>query len=160
MDLHQLIEYDGWATAQLLEAVETLSPEQFAQELGGSLSSVRQQFVHLLSVTDRYRARLTQEAVPDVSPESFATPQELIAYAAQMRRRLNDFVNGLEANDLSQVHEHATRRGMFRASVALTLQHMVNHATYHRGQVACLLKLHGVDFADTDFIIWLNETEA
>ena len=159
MDIYKLLDYDAWATGKLLEAVESLSPEQFAQEFAGSLSSVRQQFVHLLSVTDRYRARLAQELVPDISPESFETAQDLISYEAQMRRRLNNFVNGLEQDDLSRVQEHPTRRGMFRASGAHTLLHMVNHATYHRGQIACLLKLHGVEFADTDFIIWLNQTE-
>jgi uncharacterized damage-inducible protein DinB len=159
MNVYQLLDYDDWATAKLLKAVGSLSPEQFIQEFAGSLSSVRQQFVHLLLVTDRYRARMAQEAVPDVSPESFAIPQDLITYEAQVRRRLNDFINGLKENDLSRVQEHATRQGSFRASVEQTLQHLVNHATYHRGQVACLLKLHGVDFADTDFIIWLNQTQ-
>jgi uncharacterized damage-inducible protein DinB len=132
MDIYRLLDYDRWATTSLLEAVESLSPEQFVQEFAGSLSSVRQQLVHLLSVTDRYRARLAQEAVPEVATESFATPYDLITYEAQVR---------------------------FRASVEETLVHMVNHATYHRGQIACLLKLHNIDFADTDFIIWINRSQ-
>lgn len=156
MNVYQWIEYDGWATGKLLEAVETLTPEQFIQEFSGSLTSVRQQFVHLLSVADRYRARLAGEVVPDVQRESFATPGELIAYESQMRVRLNAYMAGLAEAELGQVQEHATRRGMYRATTEETLQHMVNHATYHRGQVACLLKLHGVEFEDTDFIIWLN----
>lgn len=157
MDITSLLDYDAWATAKLLEAVGTLSPEQFVQEFAGSLSSVRQQFVHLLSVTDRYRARLAQEVVPDVSPESFTTPQDLMNYEAQVRRRLNVLVATLDSDDFGQVVEHVTRKGSFRATCLQTLQHMVNHATYHRGQVATLLKLHGVDPADTDFIIWLNQ---
>ena len=157
MNIRQLLEYDAWATAKLLEAAGALTPEQFVQEFAGDLSSVRQQFTHLLSVTDRYRARLAQETVPDIAPENFATPQDLIQYEAEMRRRLNAFVDGLTEADWSQVQEHATRRGPFRASVEQALLHMVNHATYHRGQVACLLKLHGVEFPDTDFIIWLNQ---
>ena len=156
MDIRQLLDYDAWATAQLLEAVKTLSPEQFVEESAGPLSSVRQQFTHLLSVSDRYLARMAREPVPDVQPESFTTPQELVAYAAQMRSRLNAFAAELREEQLSQVIEHETRRGPFRATVRQTIQHMVNHATYHRGQVACLLKFHGVDFPDTDFIIYLN----
>lgn len=160
MNVYQLLDYDAWATRKLLEAVGALSPEQFVHEYGGSLSSVRQQFVHLLSVTDRYRARLAQEVVPDISPESFATPQDLLLYEAQMRQRLDNFIAKLDENSLNQVTEHVTRKGLFRATVSQTLFHMVNHATYHRGQIACLLKLHGVDFADTDFIIWINQTQA
>jgi uncharacterized damage-inducible protein DinB len=159
MNPYQLLDYDAWATARLLEAVESLSPEQFVQEFAGSLCSVRQQFVHLLSVADRYRARLAQDVVPDVLPENFATPQDLMTYEAQVRRRLNDFITELDEEGLGRVVEHETRKGTFRATVCQTLQHMVNHATYHRGQVACLLKLHGVDFADTDFIIWIKQTQ-
>ena len=96
MDVYQLLEYDAWATAKLLEAVDTLSPEQFVQENAGSLSSVRQQFVHLLSVTDRYCARLAKESAPDVSPESFVTPQDLLAYDTQMRLRLNAFLQRID----------------------------------------------------------------
>ena len=157
IDVYQLLEYDAWATARLLEAVQSLSPEQFVQENAGSLSSVRQQFVHLLSVADRYRARLAQEEVPGVSPESFATPSELVAYEMQMRLRLNDYIVRFDEASSEQVVEHMTRKGSFQATVSQTLQHMVNHATYHRGQIACLLKLLGVDFADTDFIIWINQ---
>jgi len=160
MDVYQLLDYDAWATAKLLEAVKPLSPEQFVQEFAGPLSSVRQQFVHVLLATDRLRARLAQEAVPEVSPEGFATPHDLVSYEAQVRRRLNDFVQGLEESDLGRVQEHAIRQFVFRVSVEQMLQHMVNHGTYHRGQIACLLKLHGVDFADTDFLIWLNQTQA
>ena len=158
IDVYQWLDYDAWATARLLEAVDQLSPQQFVHEFAGSLSSVRQQFVHLLSVSDRYRARLAQDEVPDVSPESFATAQDLITYAAQVRQRINSFAEGLAQGDLHQVQEHATRRGSYSATVEQTLYHMVNHATYHRGQVASLLKMHGVDFADTDFIIWINQT--
>ncbi len=159
MDVYQLLEYDDWATSKLLEAVELLSPEQFAHDLAGEFSSVRQQFAHLLSVTDRYRARMGGDVVPDVSPESFYSPLDLIAYHGHMRQRLREFVEGLEAEELGRVQEHATRKGMFTATTEETLFHMVNHATYHRGQIACLLKLHGVDFADTDFIIWLNQKQ-
>jgi uncharacterized damage-inducible protein DinB len=160
MNVHELLDYDEWATDTLLKAVIALSPEQFAQELAGPLSSVRQQFVHLLSVADRYLARLVDGEVPDVVAESFATPRDLIHYEAQVRRRLNDFIHGLEESRLGQVQEHKTRKGVFRASVEQTIMHMVNHATYHRGQIACLLKLHGVDFPDTDMIIWINQGQA
>jgi uncharacterized damage-inducible protein DinB len=156
MNIHQLLEYDAWATKQLLDAIQVLSPQQFVHEFGGELSSVRQQMVHLLTVADRYRVRLAGDEVPDIQPEEFATPQQLIAYENRMRQKLNDYAAVLNESEIIRVHDHATRRGPFRATTEETVWHIVNHATYHRGQVACLLKLHGVDFPDTDFIIWLN----
>lgn len=43
---------------------------------------------------------------------------------------------------------------MFVQSVEQTFFHMVNLGTYHRGQIACLLKIHGVEPVDTDLVIW------
>jgi uncharacterized damage-inducible protein DinB len=37
------------------------------------------------------------------------------------------------------------------------LRHVVNHATYHRGQVASKLKRLGVEPPATDFIFWVRE---
>ena len=37
------------------------------------------------------------------------------------------------------------------------LRHVVNHATYHRGQVAAKLKRLGVDPPATDMIFWVKE---
>jgi uncharacterized damage-inducible protein DinB len=37
------------------------------------------------------------------------------------------------------------------------LRHVVNHSTYHRGQVAAKLRRLGVEPAATDFIFWMFE---
>lgn len=155
-ELTRWFEYDEWATHLLLKAVSSLSKEQFAQELAGPLSSVRQQCVHLLSVHDRYLARVTDQPVPNVSPESFTDPGELLAYHETIQKRLHAYLASLTPADLPVTIEHHTRRGLFLATLEETLRHMLNHATYHRGQIACLLKLHGIEPVDTDYIIWIN----
>ena len=37
------------------------------------------------------------------------------------------------------------------------LRHIVNHSTYHRGQVAAKLKRFGIDQPVTDFFFWVIE---
>jgi uncharacterized damage-inducible protein DinB len=37
------------------------------------------------------------------------------------------------------------------------LRHIVNHGTYHRGQVSSKLKRFGIQQAETDFIFWMRE---
>ncbi|MDQ3814323.1 MAG: DinB family protein [Armatimonadota bacterium] len=153
-EIRTVFEYDAWATRQLLEVVGHLTPEQFTREFAGPTTSIRQQFVHLVSVIDRYRARLASEPVPDVQPEEFATPRDLVEYEAQVRERLKDFLSRLTEAELSLITEQVTRRGTFHVSCGDVLRQVVNHGTYHRGQIAMLLKLSGVDFPDTDLILW------
>ncbi len=157
MALYELLNYDEWATTQLLTAMEALSPEQFQKELSGRLTSVRQQCVHYLSVSDRYRARLEGEKVPDVAPEDFETVREIQVYASETIRRRREYFATLTENDLVRNHEHLTRQGSFTATVEQTLAHVLNHSTYHRGQIAMLIKQQGMDFPDTDYILWLNQ---
>src|SRR2546426_733891 len=38
-----------------------------------------------------------------------------------------------------------------------TLRHIVNHSTYHRGQVASKLKRFGIEQPNTDFFFWAIE---
>ena len=155
-----LFEYDAWATRQLLEVVCRLTPQQFAHEFNGATTSVRQQLVHLLSVPDRYRARLMNEEPHDARAEDFATPRDVAAYVDEAHDRIKTFLASLPEMDLCRITTQETRRGPFRATVGEVLHHVVNHGTYHRGQVAFLLKLHGIDFPDTDFIIWINRAPA
>jgi uncharacterized damage-inducible protein DinB len=39
----------------------------------------------------------------------------------------------------------------------LVLRHVVNHTTYHRGQVASKLKRFGIQQAETDLVFWGKE---
>lgn len=156
LSVSEMLAYDQWATRQLLPAVLAITDEQFVQEFSGELSSVRQQFVHLLSVSDRYRARIMREPVPDVDFLSFETPASLPPYAAEIEERLLAMIGSLTAERLKEETRLETRRGVFVMTVEQTILQIVNHGTYHRGQVASMLKCHGVEPIDSDIVIWWN----
>jgi uncharacterized damage-inducible protein DinB len=44
-----------------------------------------------------------------------------------------------------------------RISLAHLMQHVANHSTYHRGQVALMLRQLGAEPAATDFHVFLAE---
>jgi uncharacterized damage-inducible protein DinB len=154
LSILSLVAYDQWATGGLLSSLAELSNEQFAEEFAGALSSVRQQTVHLISVSDRYRARIMGEPAPDLDAESIRTPADGIAYVAGVKESIEQMVATLTLERLREEIRHDTRRGVFVLTVEETLMHVVNHGTYHRGQIAALLKMHGVEPVDTDIPIW------
>jgi uncharacterized damage-inducible protein DinB len=51
------------------------------------------------------------------------------------------------------------RRGGHAATLPpwAMLRHIVNHSTYHRGQVASKLKRFGIEQPTTDFFFWVIE---
>lgn len=172
MDWHFAFSYDAWATRQLMDALAPLPEEAFTAEYIGAgmelgpaapataptkgATSLRQQFWHLLSVMDRYRARLQGESLPDTPMESITSLTALRSYEAGVRDRLDALVRELPDLPMVRTIAHGTRIGVFHATVEGTLFHMLNHSTFHRGQIAGLLKSYGAEYPDTDIIIWLN----
>ena len=153
--LARLLRYDQWATDRVMTSLEELSEQQFAQEFGGPESSVRQQCFHLLSVRDRYRARLMKDPVPDLPPTQDQTLAAATKYHAHIRQAMEALIVRIDVANLDQVVQHDTRRGTFIATFGDTLLHVVTHGTYHRGQIACFLKLHGLEPAETDYILFV-----
>jgi uncharacterized damage-inducible protein DinB len=61
----------------------------------------------------------------------------------------------LEKNDLySPIHYSNTKGHKFSNSFKEILFHVVNHSTYHRGQVIIQLKEAGIEVESTDYIFW------
>lgn len=59
----------------------------------------------------------------------------------------------LENRDLSEVISYTNTKGeSFRNTILEILFHIVNHGTYHRGQIATDCKNHGVTPLVTDYI--------
>ncbi len=60
--------------------------------------------------------------------------------------------------DLSRVVEfEAASGGRFRDSVEDILTQLFGHSSYHRGQIALLLRRIGAEPAPTDFIFWARD---
>ncbi len=161
-ELRELLEYDAWATRQLIEAAATVdSTAAWTHDLNGTpRTSLRQQLVHLVITVDTYRALLQGKEPPPERPEAFAEPVALTSFHEAVRERLNALLSELPDDALNTVAEWRKKEHILHVSPAEVLRHVVNHGTYHRGQVAALLKLHGLDFPETDYISWKNARNA
>ena len=161
-EIRDLLEYDAWATRQMLEAAATVGTEAWAGDRNGApRTSLRQQLVHLVVTVDTYRAVLQGREPPEERPEAFAGPAALASFHEAVRGRMGALLDELPDDDaLDTVALWHKKGDALRASPAEVLRHVVNHGTYHRGQVAALLKLHGVDYPETDYISWKNARNA
>src|SRR5688572_15907342 len=159
-DVRNLIAFHYWARNRMLEAVEALSAEQFTQELGGSFGSVRNTVVHTLSAECIWLSRwkgenpgrmLTAENFPDLATVRKAWMDQ--------EESLRSFFAPLDDAGIQQVIRYKTLAGVDSASpLWQMLQHVVNHATYHRGQVTNFLRqLGAAPPKGTDLITFYRE---
>ena len=165
-DIRLLYQYDRWANNRVLQATSRLSAEEFTRDLGGSFRSVRDTLVHIIGgewIWLRYwkepptnSALLTSlRTRRDLlfNPDSFPNVATVQLKWAEVENEQTEFVNGL-------TDELLERMLSFRATqvrLMHLMQHLANHSTYHRGQVALMMRQLGAEPVATDFHVFLVE---
>ncbi len=153
-----LYEFNVWASHRLLDACEALSDDQFTRDLGSSLSSVRDTLAHIFAAEwlwfERWRGR---SPVGLLHADVYANLGGLRKSWAGLEGELLGFVNGLSPTDLVRLHDYRTTKGAPSTNpLWQMLQHVVNHDTYHRGQVATMLRQLGAQPRATDLLCYLD----
>jgi len=165
-DIQLLYEYDRWANNRVLQAASALNAEQFTRDLGGSFRSVRDTLVHIVAGEWGW-LRCWKEPSPGPTfimdfwtrhsslfdPNAFPDHAAVQSKWVEVEREQMDFVN-------SQTNESLARMLPIRSteiSLAHLMQHLANHSTYHRGQVALMMRQLAAEPLATDFAMFLLE---
>lgn len=157
MDLEEarhLYDFNSWANGRILTACEALAPEQFTRDMGASFRSVRDTLLHILGAEwiwlERWKGR-SPAALP--SAQQLPTFSEARTWWQGIDSNLRKFVAGLKREDLDQVIQYRNFLGhSFSYPLQSMLRHVVNHSTYHRGQVASMLRQLGAKPPATDLL--------
>jgi uncharacterized damage-inducible protein DinB len=149
-----LYDYNAWANRRQLEAASKLTAEQFVQPLGSSFGSVRDTLAHIYGAEwmwlERFQSR-SPSSLPDTT--QFKNLASLEERWNEHEARLLSFVRGRTQADLDQVMEYKTLKfGIYRNPLWQSMQHVVNHGSYHRGQVTTLLRQLGAQPILTDLM--------
>jgi uncharacterized damage-inducible protein DinB len=145
LDLRTMLDYHYWARDRLLEALEPLTPEQFNHDTGSSFKSIRETVVHTYAAEWAWYSRwqgtsptalMTSDPFPDIA----AIRAAWSAHEAKMRA----FLDSLGDEGIARVFDYKLLSGQEGSSpLWQMLQHVVNHASYHRGQVTTMLRQLG-----------------
>jgi uncharacterized damage-inducible protein DinB len=160
-DLPSLYAYNRWADSKMFEEVRKLSPEQYAAEPAPGWASVRSTVIHMGAVLKIWANRLGADI-----PSLTAAPTESEVPTVDAAEQL--FQDGYKAFDsllaavtperLASIETYRNLKGeAYLVPVWAVYRHVVNHATYHRGQVAAKLKRLGVEPPKTDLVFWALE---
>jgi len=165
-DIQLLYEYDRWANNRVLQAASALNDEQFTRELGGSFRSVRDTVVDIIagewdwlaywkewSASAAFLADLSKQRDALFHPDAFSNVAAVRRKWAEVEKEQAEFVNGVTNESLGKMLPFRTTQ----ASLAHLMQHVANHSTYHRGQIALMMRQLGAKPLATDFHVFLAE---
>jgi uncharacterized damage-inducible protein DinB len=144
-DLRTMLDYHYWARDRLLDALEPLTPDQLNRDLGSSFKSIRETIIHTYAAEwawhSRWQGHSPTALLPaDQFPDLAAVRRAWSQHEGDMRA----FLDGSGEDGVSRVFEYKLLSGEAGASpLWQMLQHVVNHASYHRGQVTTMLRQLG-----------------
>lgn len=158
-EIRELFAYTRWANRRLLDAASALDDDALARDLGSSFPSVLATFVHILSADWVWLRRWHGE-----SPEAFPGEEDLPSLAAvrarwdEVEAERSAFLAGLDDAALDRPHDYRNTAGRpYTSRMDEMLRHVVNHSTYHRGQVVTMLRQLGATPPATDLIAFYRE---
>jgi uncharacterized damage-inducible protein DinB len=146
--------YNLWANQRLLEASATLTTEERERDLRASFVSLQGTLIHILWGE---RGWLSFWQTGSFGPRP--TPGDYPDFASLQRAwTTHDEVYVTFLSSLTQADLDAPRI-LDATTYALgeLIQHALNHSTYHRGQVALLLRQLGHTPPFTDYHDFLSE---
>jgi uncharacterized damage-inducible protein DinB len=158
-EARQLFAYGSWANALMFSVARGLSEEQFRARAASSFPSVAATLGHIVGAEWVWLRRWRGESpttVPSWAPEPVLA--ELEAQLAAVEAERGSFLDPLSDADLDRVVSYRTMAGQaYSDPLGALIRHLVNHSTYHRGQLATQLRQLGVAPPSTDLIRFLRQ---
>ena len=159
--IRRLYDYDRWANTRTLEAASKLASEQFLKDLGSSHRSIRNTLVHILSGERTWLTRWKGSSPQNMlDPERFPAVEALRAGWAELEKELRAFLDSLSDERLRAAVSYKNLEGKsFAHPLWEQMAHVVNHGTYHRGQVTTMLRQLGAEPVATDLSVFFREQQ-
>jgi len=161
--IRTLVDYNYWARDRILASAEQLSPEQLSRNLGSSFGSVIETLIHI-----HFAEWIWYQRWQGRSPAAAPDKSQLVSIAAlrdawqPLERHIRTFIESLGPAGLPRIIEYKTMNGQPATSAYWQMiAHVVNHGSYHRGQVATMLRqLVAAPAQSTDMIAFFREQSA
>ncbi|WP_297336603.1 DinB family protein [Algoriphagus sp.] len=139
----QLLEYNFQSNEKLIEV--------FLNHSNQVSEKSQQLFSHILNAHHIWNSRIQGEEAPfavwDIHPIDDFPQLNLTSYQRS--------THILQYADLDQSINYTNSKGLhFDNSIRDTLFHLINHSTYHRGQIASDFRKTGIEPVSTDYIFF------
>ncbi len=152
----RLLAWTVWADTQHVRALAAVDPAHLSVETGSSFGSLLGTAAHILGAEWLWMARFRGEA-PDRLPgiEDWPDLASLEAGFAELHAEVQFFLASLTAEQLAGELEYFGTTGEVRRQpLWQPVLHLVQHSTYHRGQLATLSRQLGYAVPPTDLVAW------
>ena len=161
MDTEALVmqlRYSAWATRRVLESTAALSPEVLQRDLGSSYGGVNGSLTHIYQADAIWWDRLMGAPTGDLAKYD---PSANFSEWTSLHDKYIRWAERLTPAGWDRVVAYRNVKGEpLQSPVWQIVLHVVNHATYHRGQITTMLRQLGHTPASTDLILYYRSLSA
>lgn len=162
-DIRRLFDYTEWANDLAMEAADQLPDEDLRRNVGVSHQSIFGTLLHMAGAEWIWLERWHGRSPAKADAWSMWTP-ESCADLATLNDRWSDVIERRAKLIMTVAEDRLVAELPFKllsgdpSSMPLVdqMQHVVNHATMHRGQIVGMIRQLGIEPPSTDLIFFLR----
>jgi uncharacterized damage-inducible protein DinB len=155
-DLRQLFRYNEWASKTFFDACGKLSAADLMADRRSSHPSILDTLRHVVFAEWLWLRRwrgLKRVPWPGADGDLDAVRREW----SDVVRGQHEFLDSIDEDDLPKPISYTNDAGeQWTYLLGSMMQHTVNHSTYHRGQLASMLRQSGVKPPATDLLVYFD----
>lgn len=157
--LLHLVNYNVWANKGIAGFLADKDSSLLDKEIISSFNSIRKTIFHLADAQYIWLVRLQGTSLSDW-PSKHMKPEEAITALVNTSTAYAEYCSGKDDAFWNEVIAFKTMDGTaYNESVGNITMHVMNHSTFHRGQLITMIRLAGIEgkMPKTDLIAYLRE---
>lgn len=160
----QMYDYHVWANKRLFERLKELPGDSYDREVQSVFPSIADTIVHIYMTDTIWLGVLQGKGMPEIQA-SMIQAQENVKDKRlttmemlfdELSNKYEDFFNNERDLDKDVSPEHP-KFGRLETNIGELVHHVVNHGTYHRGNITAMIRQQGFASVPTDYVFYLYE---
>jgi uncharacterized damage-inducible protein DinB len=140
-----LLRYDIWANSKVVH---------FFKKNNISDGKPVELISHIMNAEIRWLERIKKSTeIPE--PFMLRSIEEIPGLIESVNSQWVEFINSMEENDFNNLVDYRNNKGeLWQTSIGDIITHIINHSTYHRAQIASLMRQMDIKPPATDYILY------
>lgn len=145
-------DYNLWVNQQFVNWLSPKSDELLYAEVPSSFSTIMKTLDHIWSTEEYWFSVISETSLLEKKQESELSKEEILSGLLNSSKKLADFINSLSEEDLVKKVKIINPWFECELSISDYLLQVINHGTYHRGQIVTMGRNIGItDASNTDY---------
>lgn len=160
-NLEPLYRYHAWRIRTLAQHFASIPNANLHQPIPGSFATLQKLLAHCVGAEEVWYGRLHGTSAAQLPPHNYETFKEAFDAWRHIGEKWLLLLDKLEDQDLRSSFTYTNTQGKtYTDNRGQIFYHVIDHATYHVGQLIVALRHLGLPAVSTNYIFYLRQVTA